>query len=136
VTHDPFLAAISVAAGYLEGSDHMRGRKSYTLAGGLITAALLMGGTTPALASAEALSGTNATAACLSVVEWYTEKQSRYVKVKNSCTSSKTYCVDINNWPDKGPYTISGSTTKSQRYAGSGAPRGRGVYTSSECGPL
>jgi hypothetical protein len=107
------------------------------LAGGLIAATLLLGGTAPAQASAEVSSDVNTAAACgLSVVSWYTEKQSRYVEVKNSCTTSKKYCVDINNWPDKGPFSISGSDTKSQRYAGAGAPKGRGVYVASSCGPL
>ncbi|MFI9557385.1 hypothetical protein [Nonomuraea endophytica] len=115
----------------------MRGRRTGALAGGLITAALLMGGTSPALASAEVSYSTDSAAACgLSVVKWYSEGLSKYVKVKNSCSTSKTYCVDINNWPDKGPFTISGSTTKSQRYVGIAAPTGRGVYTTSKgCGP-
>lgn len=107
----------------------MRRNINCTLAGGLVAATLLLGGISPAQASAVS-SGEETAAACgLSVVSWYTEKISRYVKVKNSCTTSKTYCVDINNWPDKGPFSISGSETKSQRYVGAGAPQGRGIYT-------
>jgi hypothetical protein len=114
------------------------GRKIGILAGGLIAAAALMGGTTPALASAKVTSETDVTAACgISVSKWYTENNSRYVEVKNTCTTSKTFCVEINNWPDKGPFTISGADLyKSFRYAGAGAPRGRGIYLASDCGPV
>lgn len=113
----------------------MRGRKIGTLAGGLIAAAALMGGTTPALASAGVLSETNTTAACgVSVSKWYTKGFIRYVEVRNTCTTSKTFCVDMPNWPDQGPYTISGyDLYKSFDYAGVAAPQGRSIYLSSNC---
>ncbi|MFI7453493.1 hypothetical protein ACIBQX_38805 [Nonomuraea sp. NPDC049714] len=105
-------------------------RKIGTLAAGLVTATVLMGGPSPTMASTTISSGADAAAAgCLSVVDWYNEKISQYVKVKNTCSSTKSYCVDINNWPDKGAFTISGNTTKSQRYAGIAAPTGRGIYS-------
>ena len=108
----------------------MRVRKIGTLAAGLFAATLLMGGPSPAMGSTAISADANATAAaCLSVVDWYNEKISQYVKVKNTCSSKKTYCVDINNWPDKGAFTISGNSTKSQRYAGIAAPTGRGIYS-------
>lgn len=121
-----------------KGESELLRRKIGTLAGGIIAAAALMGGATPALASAEVSSTTSVATACgISVSKWYSEKQSRYVEVKNTCTTSQTFCVDINNWPDKGPFTISGADLyKSFRYAGTGAPRGRGIYTASGCGPL
>ncbi|MGW0479019.1 hypothetical protein [Nonomuraea sp. NPDC003214] len=103
----------------------MLGRKVGTLAAGLMTATVLIGGQGPAVASTSA----SAAAACLSVVDWYDEKISQYVKVKNTCSGTKSYCVDINNWPDKGAFTIAGNTTKSQRYAGIAAPTGRGIYS-------
>jgi hypothetical protein len=127
------------AAGCLgKGEPKLLGRKIGTLAAGVIAAAALMVGTTPS-ASAEVSSGTNTTAACgISVSKWFTKGITRYVEVKNTCTTSKTFCVDMPNWPDTGPYTISGADLyKTFGYAGAGALRGRGIYTtSSDCGPV
>lgn len=107
----------------------MRKRRIGTLAGGLIVTTVLVGGLAPTQASAAQSSEVSAAAACLSVSRWYTERSRHYVKVGNSCSTSKTFCVDIPLWPDSGPYTVGGYSVKTFMYSYAGSPTGDGIYS-------
>lgn len=74
-----------------------------------------------------------AEAGCLTVKKWYSTPgkygiDNRYVKVKNSCSSSKSFKIDIKHRPDKGPNTVSGKKTTNFHYANTNTPQGRGIY--------
>ena len=74
-----------------------------------------------------------ANAACLTATKWYTTPgkygiNKKYVKVKNNCSSSKRFKIDIKNWPDKGPFTVKGKTTRTVFYGNTNSPKGRKIY--------
>lgn len=75
-----------------------------------------------------AIDATPANAACLSATKWSTSGSERKVTVKNSCASSKQFKVDIKLYPDRGPYSVAGKSTKTVTYITTNGPKGRGIY--------
>lgn len=69
-----------------------------------------------------------AAAACLSAQGWSTSGSERKVTVKNSCSSSKQFKVDLKLYPDRGPYSVPGKSTKTLTYITTNGPKGRGIY--------
>ncbi|MFI6483635.1 hypothetical protein ACIBH1_37310 [Nonomuraea sp. NPDC050663] len=107
----------------------MRKRRIGILAGGLIATTVFVGGLAPAQASVAESSEVSASAACVTVSRWYTERSRHYVKVRNHCSTSKSFCVDIPLWPDSGPYTVSGGSIKTFMYSYAGSPTGDRIYS-------
>ncbi|MDK1474827.1 hypothetical protein QNO07_15600 [Streptomyces sp. 549] len=107
------------------------------LAAGAATAVLLGGslGLTagPAAAASPALGSTAPVAevapqaaACVTVVDWYSEKSGRYVKVKNSC--ARTACFSVTMALRKDPsFSIGANKTASFRYGGTLGVKGSGI---------
>ncbi|MFB8414554.1 hypothetical protein ACFC63_03420 [Streptomyces albidoflavus] len=103
-----------------------------TFASLVATTALLCGSVTltagqaVALADAGEHAEARAAAACVTVVKWSSEKSSRYVTVKNSCSTKKCFSVTIALRKDP-KFAIGGKKQQKFRYGGTLGNKGTGI---------
>ncbi|BDH69295.1 hypothetical protein AB0F32_08420 [Streptomyces albidoflavus] len=94
------------------------------------TTALLCGSIGLAAGQAAAATGesaeSQAAAACVTVVKWSSEKSSRYVTVKNSCSTKKCFTVTIALRTDP-QFTVGAKKQEKFRYGGTLGNKGTGI---------
>ncbi|MFF8566305.1 hypothetical protein ACF06N_15225 [Streptomyces albidoflavus] len=102
-----------------------------TFASLVTTTALLCGSATLTAGQAVALADTGEradarAAACVTVVKWSSEKSSRYVTVKNSCSTKKCFTVTIALRKDP-KFEIGAKKQQKFRYGGTLGNKGTGI---------